>query len=88
MLAKFSKLNVKGPSLSLQQENFYVVLTYSIKQASEINKFHAVMQQWLRNVQKSVIHVQSCSFANLNLLLACFSPSPLQKFPIVVIQKF
>ena len=33
-------------------------------------KFHvAVVQQWLRNVQKSVMHVQRCSFANLNLLL-------------------
>ena len=33
-------------------------------------KFHvAVAQQRLRNVQKSVMHVQSFSFANLNLLL-------------------
>ena len=88
MLAKFSGLNAKGPSLSLEQENFFVVFTYSIKQGSEISKFHAVMQQWPRNVQKSVIHVQSCSFANLNLLLACCSPSPLQTLPIVVIQKF
>ena len=88
MLAKFAGLNAKGPSLSLEQENFYVVLTYSIKRTSEIRKFHAVVQEWLRNVQKSVMHMQGCSFANLNLLLVCCSPSPLQKFPIVVIQKF
>ena len=88
MLAKFAGLNAKGPSLSLEQENFCVVLTYSIKRASEIRKFHAVVQQWLRNVQKSVIRMQSCSFANLNLLLVCCSPLPLQTLPIVVIQKF
>ena len=69
MLAKFAGLNAKGPSLSLEQKNFCVVLTYSIKWASEIRKFHPVVQQWLRNVQKSVMHMQSCSFANLNLLL-------------------
>ena len=44
--------------------------TYSIKQARKIRKFHvAVQQRRLRNVQKSVIHVQSCCFANINLLL-------------------
>ena len=73
MLAKSSGLNAKGPSLSLEQKNFCVVLTYSIKWASEIRKFHPVVQQWLRNVQKSVIHMQSCSFANLNLLLLLWS---------------
>ena len=70
MLAKFSGLNPKVPSLSLEKEkeNFCVVLTHSIKRASEIGKFHgAVVQQRLRNVQKSVMHEQSCSFANLNL---------------------
>ena len=43
---------------------------------------------WLRNVQKSVIVF--FFFANLNLLLLlfCCSPSPLQKLPVVVIQKF
>ena len=70
MLAKFSGLNPKGPYLSLEKEkeNVCVVLTYSIKRASEIRKFHvAVVQQRLRNVQRSVMHVQSCSFANLKL---------------------
>ena len=74
MLAKFSGLNPKRQYLSFEKEkeNFGVVLTYSIKWASEIRKFHvAVMQQRLKNVQKSVMHVQSCSFANLNLLLFC-----------------
>ena len=63
MLAEFSGLNPKGRYLSLEKdkENFCVALTYSIKQAREIGKFHvAVMQQQLRNVQKSAMHVQSC----------------------------
>ena len=66
MLAKFSWLNPKGPYLSLEKEKetFSVVLTYSIKRAPEIRKFHvAVVQQRLRNVQKSVMHVQSCFLA-------------------------
>ena len=34
--------------------------------------FHVEVMQWLqRNVQKSVMHVQSCCFADLNLLLFC-----------------
>ena len=60
MLAKFSGLNMKGPYVSLEKEkqNFCTVLTYSIKRAREIRKFHvSVVQQRLRNVQKSVIHV-------------------------------
>ena len=81
MLAKFSGLNPKGPCLRLEKEKetFCVVLTYSIKWAREIRKFHvAVVQQRLRNVQKSVMHVQTCFFASLNL----------QKLPIVVIRTF
>ena len=71
MLAKFSGLNPKGPYVSLEKDkqNFCVVLTYSIKRAREIRKFDvAVVQQRLRNVQKNVIHVERCFFANLNLL--------------------
>ena len=75
MLAKFSGLNSKGPYLSLEKtEKLFVVFTYSVKQVHEIRKFHvAVVQRWLKNVQKSVMHVQSCCFANLNLLLFCRS---------------
>ena len=79
MFAKFSGLNPKGPYLSLERkiENLCVVLTYSVNRAREIRKFHvAVVQQRLRNVEKSVMHVQSCLFANLNLLFFCCSPSP------------
>ena len=31
------------------------------------------MQRWLRNVPKSMMHMQTCGFANLNLLLLCHS---------------
>ena len=59
-----------GPYLSLEKENVCVMFTYSIKQVHEIKKFHvAVLQQQLRNVQKSMMHVQSCCFVNINLLL-------------------
>ena len=64
-LAKFTGLNPKGPYLSLEkeEETFCVVFTFSIKRAREIRKFHvAVVQQRLRNVQKSVMHVQSVFF--------------------------
>ena len=79
MLTKFSGSNPNGPSLGWEneKETFCVVLTYSIKWACEIRKFHVtIMQQQLGNVQKSVMHMQSCL------------PLPLQKLPIVVIQKF
>ena len=69
MLAKFSGLNPEGPYLSLEneRETFCVVFTYSVKQVHEIRKFHvAVVQRWLKNVQ-------SCCFADINLLLFCCS---------------
>ena len=55
MLAKFSGVNPKGLYVSLEKEiqNFCVVLTYSIKRARQIRKFHvAVVRQRLKNVQK------------------------------------
>ena len=40
----------------------------------EIRHFHiVVMHWWQRNVQKSVVHMQSCCSANLRLLLFCRS---------------
>ena len=63
MLEKFSGLHPKGPYVSLgkEKQNFCVALAYSIKRGLEIRKFHvAVEQQRLRNVQKSVMHVQRC----------------------------
>ena len=48
----------------------------------EIRHFHVVvMPRRKRNVQKSVMHVQSCCFANLNPLLLFF---PVLVFAVVV----
>ena len=73
---EISGLNSKGRYLSLQKakDNFCVVFTYSIKRARKIRRFHvAVVQRRLRNLQKSVMHVQRCCFANLNLSPFCLS---------------
>ena len=65
MLAKFSGLNPKGPYVSLgkEKQNFCVVLSYYIKRAREIRKFHvAVVQQRLRNVKNAWMQVQRSFF--------------------------
>ena len=65
------------------------MFTDSINRAREIRTFHvAVRQQRLRNVPKSVMHVQSCSFANLNLLPFAVRRRRCKKMPVVVIHKF
>ena len=54
-------LNPKGTYLSVEKEKEYlcVAFTYSMKQAREIRRFHViVVRRRLRNVQKSVMHVQ------------------------------
>ena len=95
MSAQFSALNPKGSYLSLEKEKepFCTVFTYSVKRASEIRKFHvAIVQRLLKNVQKSVMHLQTCCFTNINLLLflpfSLPSLSLLPKLPFVVIQTF
>ena len=55
-----------------KQKKSRLLFTSSTKR--EIRHFHVVVvQRRQRNVQKRVMHAQSCCFANLNLLL--FSPS-------------
>ena len=82
MLTKFSGSNPNGPYLGWEneKETFCFVLTYSLKWAHKIRKFHvAVMLQQLRNAQKSVdLHMQSCFFfANLSCLPFSFCQSKL-----------
>ena len=51
-----------------------VVLCSHASTKREIRHFHVVIvQRRLRNVQKCVMHVQSCCFANINLLVFCRS---------------
>ena len=53
-------------------ESRCLVFTSSTKR--EIRYFHVVVVQWREtNVQKNVMHVQSCWLANLKLLLICRS---------------
>ena len=67
MLAKFSGVKSERTVFKLRKrKKNCVVFTYFIKRASEIRKFHVVVvQRRLRNVPKSVMHVQSCCFAVL-----------------------
>ena len=69
----FLELNCKRlQSSGKEEESRCFVFTSSTKR--EIRHFHVVVvQRRQRNVQKSVMHVQSCCFANLNLLLFCRS---------------
>ena len=51
-----------------RKESRCLVFTSSTKR--EIRQFHPVVVHWQqRNIQKSVMHVRSCCFANLNVLL-------------------
>ena len=94
MLANFSRLNPKRPYVSLEKQKpkFCFVLTYTINRAREIRKLHvAVVQQRLRNVQKSVMQSDARAkmlFCQSKPIVFCCSPSPLQKLPIAVIQKY
>ena len=61
-------------------------LVFKSSTKHEIRHFHVkVVQRRQRNVQKSMMHVQSCCFVNLNLLIfltfSLTSPSSLLKLP-------
>ena len=66
MFLTFLYLNSKRPYKSSgkekEKESHCLAVTYSTKR--EIKTFHVVVEQRRqRNVQESVMHVQSCSFA-------------------------
>ena len=66
----FQELNSKGLFLSSQKEKEYRCLVFTSSLKREIRHFHVVVPQWRqRNVQKSVLHVQSCCFAEW---ICCF----------------
>ena len=69
------ELNSKGlyQSSRKEKQDYCFVLPSSTKR--EIRRFHiVVVQRRQRNIiQKSVMHVQSCYFANLNFKLFCQS---------------
>ena len=70
----FLALNSKRlyQSSGKEKESHCLVFTSSTKR--EIRHFHVAVVRWgQRNVQNNVMNVQSCCFANLNLLLFCRS---------------
>ena len=70
MLANFFlTLNSNGLCQNSGKEKESRCLVFTSSKKHEIRNFHVVVVQWRqRNVQKSVMHVQSCCFANLNQL--------------------
>ena len=56
----------RGDNVHIQTEMVeFIALLFASSKKLKIWSFHiVVMQGWQRNVQKSMIHVQSCSFAN------------------------
>ena len=83
MLAFFLEVNFKGLYQSSRKEKDSCRLVFPFSKKREMRHFNVVsVQRRLRNVQKSVMNVQSCCFANLNLLLFCLvsqRSSPLHK---------
>ena len=76
----FLELNSKGlyQSSGKEKESCCLVFTFSTKR--DIRHFHVIVsQRQLKNVKKSVMHVQSCCFAFLQFSLT--SPSSLPKLP-------
>ena len=70
----FLELNSKRLYQSSGKEKESCCLVFPSSTKREIRHFHVVVvQRRLRNVQKSVMHVQSCYFVNLNPLLFCRS---------------
>ena len=68
------ELNSKGLHQSSGKEKESCCLLFPSSTKREIRQFHVVVvQRRQRNVQKSVMHVQSCCFACVNLLLFCRS---------------
>ena len=70
MFAIFWQLSSEGLCQSSRKEKESCCPVFPSSTKREIRHFHVVVvvQRRLRNVQKSVMHVQSCCFANLNLL--------------------
>ena len=69
-------LELSSKSLYLTSEKKKKILSsVHVLLKRDIKKFHfVVVQRWQRNVQKSVMHVQSCCFAVL-----CFWRSPCRR---------
>ena len=68
----FLELNWKGLYQSSGKEKGSCCLVFPSSTKRQIRHFHVVVVQLrLRNVQKNVMHVRRCCFANLNLSPFC-----------------
>ena len=77
MLAIFFEADSKGLHQSSAKEKESCCLVFPSSTNREIGHFHVLVVQWRqRNVQKSLMHVQTCCFANLNLMFFCRSRWP------------
>ena len=71
------ELNSKGLYDCSRKEKESCCLVFPSSTKREIRHFHVVVvQRRLRNVQKRLMHVWSCCFANINLLPFCRSRCP------------
>ena len=71
-------------SLEKESDNNCVVFSYSIKGAREIRKFYVVVvQRRQRNVQNSVMHVQSCCLLFINIFFLPFSSPSLSSLVLL-----
>ena len=87
MPVNFFGVDSKGLCQSSGKEKESCCLVFPSSTKREIRHFHVVVvQRRQRNVQKSVMHVQNCGVANLNVLLFLLfllpSPSSDLKLPI------
>ena len=72
LIRQLQWLTVKIIYIYIKKGLFWVHVL--LKTSNLTGRFHVVVvQQRLRNVQKSVMHLQSCCFAYLNLLIFCRS---------------
>ena len=70
----FLELNFEGLCQSSRKEKESCYLVFPFSTTREIRHVHVeVVQRRPRNVQKSVMHVHSCCFDNVNLLYFCRS---------------
>ena len=77
MLANFFEADSKGLHQSSAKEKESCCLVFQSSTNREIRHFHVLVVQWRqRNEQKSLMHVQTCCFVNLNLLFFCRSRWP------------
>ena len=69
----WSWISINHIQVYKEKENFVIACLFTSFTKREIGHFHLVVVRWRQiNVQKSVMHVQSCCFALSNYSFFCF----------------